>query len=790
MKKSFRRGILYPALALCVVMALLVSYTVKPGADAMTHSDLRRNIFLLDEPTGLSSQTTYSILKDKEGFLWISTRNGIDRYDGATFQHYKIGNKKMRGMRDGMTITLYCDPEGELWAYTDRSLIYRFNSREDRFDLILSMPDKKIYNSVQALYKYDNLLLTGGTDGVCCYNLTTQEIVKRILPEDNVRSLIGYKNGELLFGSQNGVGVIDLRELKGRQTGWIDVSVNNLNYDTRTNRLWVGGNGSGLYVIDPLHPEQKQFVKGTDGYVISQTAPFEQTMLVGVDGAGLWSAQIDTAGYVKAMTLLASDSPEAPHQLQSSSVRSLVVDGENVWVALYIGGIAHMQPPTQLLQLTNSHAQSPTEHFANGVNTDREGNIWVAYEKTIGCFGPNGENARFFLDHEGQFLTIQPAQDGTVWCGGYNTGIYHFNPKTGWQEHFNSIVDQPVKDCVYAIREDAQDNIWIGGLNFPLTRLHRNADNTFDKKSYDGVTLVTDIEWVTPDSVIVSTMNGLYLIDTSKDNVHYVLHTIEEWDGTNYISGIATRAGHEIWAATQGAGLICYDLNNQKKPITAFGLDNGLPSLELRGIEIHNDSILYISTEANGIFAFDCARRCYLNSLRHSDGLQNTLFLQSSSARDTQNRIIFGGNQCALVLKPTDLLSELHNFDIFVVGTGVYDNKVTLPHNARNLDLQFTTNDIYHQNEYNFYYRIKGITDEWQTIDNSRHVRFAQLPAGKYKLEIRAVSAANQSSHLSIQINAEQEPWLRWYSIAGYILAIILLTTIVMNFIHGSNSKE
>lgn len=783
------KGILYSILLLGIVTVLLLSNTVKPGVDIITSEGLQNNIFLLDTPTDLSSQTTYTIIKDKNGFIWVSTRNGIDRYDGSSFQHYKLGDNRMRGMRDGMTISLYSDEEGDLWAYTERSIIYRFDSKEDAFIEVVSLPKQRIWGSVQALYRYDKYLLIGATDGMTCYDLATQSVVKRFCPDDNIRYLIPYKTGEVLFGSHRGVGTIDLREIKGKLTPWIKTSVNSMYYDKKNNRIWAGGNGTGLFIINPENADDCQFVKGTEGYVVTQICPFGNVMLMGVDGKGLWTIQTDANSHVKSLQLLASDTQDAPHQLKSSSIRSVLVDDDNIWIAMYIGGIAHMQPPTPLLQLNNPKGKAPSDFFAQGVSTDADGNIWIAYEQTIACFDANGENPKIYLDHEAHFLTVLPASDGTVWCGGYNTGLFHFNPKTGWKEHFSSIVDQPVNDCVYSIKEDSAGDIWVGGLNFSLTRLHKNGNDTYEKKSYEGVSLVTDFDWLTPDSVAVGTTDGFYLIDTKTDSIYHILNSEEEWEGTNYISAVVTREGHEIWGATQGAGVVCYDLNNKRNPVTAFGLENGLPSLELRAMEMLNDTILCISTESNGIFAFDCVRKNYMNSLRHSDGLQNTLFLQASSIRDAQNRVIFGGDQCAVVVKPSDMLTDLHNFNIFVVGKGVDNNKVDLPYYARNLDIQFTTNDIYHQNEYNFYYRIKGITDEWQTIDNSRHVRFAQLPAGDYALEIRAVGAANQSSSLVIDILAEQEPWLRWYSILGYILAIVLITILTNNIINSIRKK-
>lgn len=781
MRKSIKQGILYPAILLLIILTFLVTNMFKSGAGITSRNDFQDNIFLLDTPTGLSSQTTYSILKDKDGFIWVATRNGIDRYDGLTFQHYKLGDTRMRALRDGMSYTLYCDNDGDIWAFTERSVIHRYDKDQDRFVEEVSLPKLKIWGSVQALYRHEHSLVIGATDGITWYDMKTKKAVKRFCPDDNIRSLIRFQGNKLLFGSQRGVGTIDLETKQGRLTSWIETSVNTLYYDQAHSRIWVGGNGTGIHIFDPEFPYRIQTVAGTEGWVISQFCPYADQMLVGVDGAGLWKAELDDEAYVKQFELLASDTPEAPHQIESSSVRSVMADGENIWIAMYIGGITHMQPPTQLQQLQNADAQSPSDRYAQGVSTDAEGNIWVAFEQAIARFSADGSESQLFLDHRAHFLTVLPASDGTVWCGGYNAGLYHFDPRTGWQEHFASIVGQPVKDCVYSIKQDHNGDIWVGGLNFPLTRMHRTESGEFEYKSYEGVTLVTDVEWLTPDTLVASTTGGLYIIDTHTDQIDYRLHEEEEWQGTNFVSNVATRNGHEIWAVTQGAGLLCYDIDQKKKPITAFDLDDGLPSLELRSMEWLNDDILCISTESNGLFAFDCAKHKYLNSLRHSDGIGNTLFLQASSGHNSQEQVIFGGNQGAVVINASDILTEKRNFDIFAVGKGLTDNIVELPYNARNLDIQFTTNDIYHQNEYNFFYRLAGITDDWLPIDNSRHVRFAQLPAGEYRLDIRTSGTTDQTTSLSINIIAEQEPWLRWYSILAYILVIVLSTVIVMN---------
>src|SRR5574344_237120 len=72
-------------------------------------------------PKGTKSQTTFGIIRDHDGLMWISTSNGIERYDGMSFKNYSLGRTKIRRIRDGFQATIYMDPEGNIYTFTERS---------------------------------------------------------------------------------------------------------------------------------------------------------------------------------------------------------------------------------------------------------------------------------------------------------------------------------------------------------------------------------------------------------------------------------------------------------------------------------------------------------------------------------------------------------------------------------------------------------------------------------------------------------------------------------------------
>lgn len=784
-KKSY----LSTSLFLCLLGLILSSYKLPDGVVSIFDRP-----YIQVTPPGISSQTAYCLLRDKYGFIWASTRNGIDRYDGVNYRHYTLGSNQMRTMHSGMSITIYCDEQGDIWAFTERSDIYRFDPIADTFVEILYMPDYQIWGSVQALYCRGDLLIIGATDGITCFDIPTSTVTKRLCPDEDIHSFYSYRDNELFFGASRGIGILDLKDLRGTLQQWVKTDIKTFYYDKNHQKLWVGSNGNGLFVLDPSHPKKVQQLKKTEGLIITDIKPYnDHEMLLAIDGLGVSAFPIGEEIENVEIQLFASASGNAPFELRTSGARSLLIDQERIWLAAYMGGVTCFQPGSNLTVLNVLDQKTVSDNFAFSVDVAPDGRYWVAFNQAIGSFAPDGSDPQMYLKREASYLCVRAARDGTIWCGGFNTGTYHFDPRTGAQEFFSSVVDQPVHDCVYDIYEDKQGDIWLGGLNFELTRLHQRPDKTYDKLHFP-IVLVNSISQLNDETIIACTTDGFHLVNTRTGETKQYLDDEEKWAGTNFIYDSRTRNGNEIWLATAGAGLVCYDLNNDS--ISAYGLDYGLPSLELRGMSMVNDSILYVSTEENGLFAFDCVRRCYLRCLMTSDGLPMNEFLQNSSTLSPDGNLLFGGNNGAVVLSESDMQSHISEFSIFVDTKGLVGDVIKRGREeSHSVDLQLTTNDIYHQKEYLFFYRIKGIEDEWTLVDDSRHIKFTHLPPGLYDLEVRAVGAANQYNERTIAIEIEASSfWAAHIISISYILLalslICLFFTLRLYWINKKHAKK
>lgn len=63
---------------------------------------------------GLPSNIIYDILQDQRGFIWVSTPNGVTRFDGKNFINYSVQD----GLSDNEVLGLYEDSEGRIWFCT------------------------------------------------------------------------------------------------------------------------------------------------------------------------------------------------------------------------------------------------------------------------------------------------------------------------------------------------------------------------------------------------------------------------------------------------------------------------------------------------------------------------------------------------------------------------------------------------------------------------------------------------------------------------------------------------
>jgi ligand-binding sensor domain-containing protein len=219
---------------------------------------------------GLSQGTVKSFMQDENGFIWVGTRNGLNRFDGYRFTVFKnipgdstslinnhITDIKKSGegklwiatWGDGINLFdlkkqqfsrklnndfnlnnlfIYClleDTEGNLWIGTDEGGLYKYNTHNKKITRYLLNPAKKgsiSDNTIRAIYEDHNKKIWIGTQngGLNLYNSENDNFFNQNNPDQykfpsaaHIRA-ISELNGELCLGTY-GNGLI----LKNMKTG-------------------------------------------------------------------------------------------------------------------------------------------------------------------------------------------------------------------------------------------------------------------------------------------------------------------------------------------------------------------------------------------------------------------------------------------------------------------------------------------------------------------------------------------------------------------------------------------
>jgi ligand-binding sensor domain-containing protein len=215
----------------------------------------------LSQFQGLSSAKITCLLKDRKGYVWIGTNNGLNRYDGTSITLFSYNPENSNSIGSDAIAALYEDKNGLLWVGTKDGL-YTFNYKDQSFTRQIIDPNKKDHITSMTEDK-DGTLWIGNIYGLIKYN-----------QENKTYQLADFSDIE--NGEKNNFAFKLLTDKQGE--------------------LWIGTWNYGIYRMNPLTGAYKKF--NVPGFDESHTFTGRVTSLEeGPDGSiwfGCWGYGIST----------------------------------------------------------------------------------------------------------------------------------------------------------------------------------------------------------------------------------------------------------------------------------------------------------------------------------------------------------------------------------------------------------------------------------------------------------------------------------------------------------------
>ncbi len=749
----------------------------------------QKNLIRWGKGEGLSQNDVFCILQNRQGFMWMGTEEGLNKFDGANFTPFRPQQGDPHALVFHGVRAMVEEDNGVIWVGTLAGL-NSYQPENNRFEAMGGDVLERADVRALCLDQANNLWVGTSDQGLW---VREQGVFKTYLPGVVCNSLIEDHAGNIWLGTNSG-----LFCKAGNRPHFEPVSTFDQSQIIRTfavdqqNNLWIGTYSGGLWKLAENSHEVVAHYTTENGLnanqVVSLATDHQQGLWIGTENQGLQFLDLKS----EKAAIHTIDATETP--IRYSTITAIYADNQGrIWLGVYGKGIFMHDPYQPFKQVTYGL------HFSKGLTHSSVRSVLKMGDQWLLGTDGGGLNVYNTLsgnisnqqlpDFSRHILSLERDQQGNIWVGSYGKGAYLWNGQRNKPQNYSHLL---IEHNVWALKADLSgDGMWMGtskGLFFRSLDGRRTEKYTHqenDDKSLgdnDVRALMQDVR----GDLWVGSFGGLSRF-SKKEQRFYNYPISVQMERTLGVMSILEDDHLNIWVGTFGGGVFRFDRSTEK-----FEPVESLRNLQIFSMVAGQDQQVWMSSNV-GIHCFDPRnQQVRFFNIPHDLSLGNFNYGAGVCLED--GTITFGNTEGLVFFNPDaveldspaapvrftkfELIENVPENRAVFIQEGEKNDEVRLSAGENSFTVNFACLDYGNTRNIGFRYRVGESKDQWVDIGQQRRVTFTDYPSGAHEFHLQAylINAPDQMVG-SRTLNIDLEP--RYYETI-YFKVLVLLGIMMM----------
>lgn len=722
---------------------------------------------------GLPSNNLIRIAQDRKGFLWISSYNGLIRFDGHSFDIYNaerlpelksngfgfVARASGNGMYFGTLTSGLLDYDGN-----EFNLEKIENDFSGSISIIHTDKDGRLWVGVKnnGLYYKDE---SSGQFTKADHSLVNNSIVQCILQVNPTEFWAGTHNNGIVRYKDGDFFKVDVEALDSRSINTI-IDLDGVKYVGTNNGLFTNREGSWT------------LVEGTEGYFInSMSADHHNYLWIGTE-SGL--IRLDLQGGIEYL--------KEADGLPSRQISSVLIDNEeNIWLTSKRGG---------LVQLRNSNfvnlsvADGLSNQYANIITELNDGSVIIGNDNGGLDIVRDGVVTPLPLSTDLRSTSIKDiVQDarGNIWVATYR-GLLRIG---NGSENLYDLSGGMVSLNIRSLFSDSKGNLWVGAKDGGLVKIDSRAQRTiFNQSNGLSDNYIFCFDELSDGRIVAGTYHGGLNIISPDNTVEVV--AIGSDRSSPLIFNIEIENDSTYWLATD-VGLYRYKNSSFDK----LDFNDGLLVSTIFDVHTDRNGFMWLTsnlglvrlarTEVDQFFA-NRIKKVNARLYDEKDGMISrectgaTKVLVSSSGK-----IWIPTSKGVTIMDPNNVYVNEIIPPVYIKSVAIDDeihyanvDELTVEPSNQRVTFDFTALSYFSPQKVKYRYRLQGYDTEWLESDELVEAVYMNLPDGSFTFEVLAANCDGLWNETPASVELVVKPFfytsrLFYLMLFGFVLVVTFI---------------